>query len=228
MDVTIQRTPVPDGKERQFLMVMAMIATQYDVFRIPGVEHHFNAMCGEVERFVYEKEHPHINTKKENSARVHFAKIFRERYYQYVDREYPKALLPVDFKKIESLLERLEESHSTADEYLEWIFEDYLPRNSSLGVPFIGTVCGSLFLENYCLAHKDLIKDKKKSSAEQQATIDLFSRMRSAARKLNTPETIQSARDMITAFKNGNLLLPDFIKKIDAMEQQAKELEENG
>ncbi len=221
----IDRHPVPEDVCRAFMGTMWTLVKAFGVDKIPGACHYLKLAGEEIDRYQFEQKSPAVTHQKEDTERRKFIAIFRTRFLELTDFEYNKAITPVEAKMVSQLCENLNERGFVVDEYLKWIFEDFLPTNEKFCPPQVRWSCSEFVVHKFLYENRDLMKQRKEQSVRSKQSIDLINRARVCMRQTK-PEEVEKIKILIKDFYEGRIMMDEMRNKIETYEETQKK--ENG
>ncbi len=203
----------PDRYTR-FIDVVDELADVYGVCDSIDIQHHIQILRKAIEQHLFAIQSG-VSGKKQDSKRK-FIAIFQNRYREFTDLEYPKAVTSIEAKAIETTIKKLEEQEAFVEDYLDWFFEKFLPENKKFAPPNIKLLCGDFLLQKFFYTCKDLITQRKKNKLQAIEEVDLYNRLRSIVRETGNNELMQIVKD----FQKGAIMFDEFRVKIVLLEQE--------
>ena len=149
-----ERTSVPEGREEQFILLMLLAAEMTGVGEDPEISHYIKLCQEQVERKIFERTHKISPLKKLNIEAKKYVAIFKQRYLQLTDLEYNRQVSPVDAKLMRQVTKALMDAGFEADEYLKWMFEDFLVENPKFCRPNIKWSGSAFVLDKFLYENK--------------------------------------------------------------------------
>ena len=180
-DSSNKKHPVPENNVEKFMAMVGTLAGVMGIDDIPEVSHYVDLLGEAAARHVFETHHKISPQKKVHNDRKRFIMIFKRRYQELLDLEYKK-VTPVDGKLIHQANKELMKHNFTPDEFLQWVFEEFLVENPHFRPPTIKSVCGQYCLHNFLNEKKELRDAKKRKELDKKAGMDLIQRARGLKR----------------------------------------------
>ena len=213
----IDRHPVPENICRAFLGTMWTMAKAMGVDKIPGACHYLQLAGDEIDRYLFEQKNPASTHHREDMERRKFIAIFRTRFLELTDFEYDKAITPVEAKMISQLCDNLAEKGFSVDEYLKWMYEDFLPTAEKFCPPQLRWSCSEFIVHKFFYENRDLMKQRKEQSANSKLSLDLINRARVCMRQTK-PVEVEKIKDAIKKFYDGGIVIDEMRRIVESYE----------
>lgn len=167
-----------------------------------------------VQRMVFNKDHP--NESNQIVEKRRFIAAFRTRYLQLTDREYKVS--EADYANIRKAVDKLKEASMALDEFLAWLFDDFLVgEGSKFCPPTIKLACGDFVLDKFLYLYKDKIKDRREESLRKQEMAVLIARSRELMRS-EDKNVSEGAKKIIDDFRAKRIVsVTEFRAKLEAL-----------
>lgn len=176
----------------------------------------------EMNRMIFELSHGSSNQHRRVNDRRKYISVFKARYLQVHDWEYPADVSPMDIKCIDSLIDKILEKSFSIDEYLAWYFEVYIPDNPKMAPETIAkSACAYCFAAFMC-ANGAKIQQNKESQKENAELLNVIERAKVLIRESKTPEIADKTKEVIKNFREKRIILIEFRQQIDALEKQGQ------
>lgn len=214
----IERYPVPENTSRAFMGTVWTLVKAFGIDKISGAVHYLQLVGDEIDRYSFEQKNPVSINQKENSERRSYIAIFKTRFLELADFEYDKAITPVEAKMISQISKYLNDRGFSVDEYLRWMFEDFLPVNEHFCPPSIKWSCCNFAVTRFLYEYKDLMKQRKDQSVVSKLSVDLINRARVCIR-MSEPEEVEKIREVVKKFSEGGIILDDMRKIVESYEK---------
>ncbi len=189
----IEKIPIPEDKVERFWAMVLMLAQEMGIDNHKDIYHNVELLGESVERHIVESNLPSSPQKRLGQNRAKFIAIFKKRYVILTDFEYEKVITPADGKLIGQINKKLSDNGMDCDDYMKWLFEDYLPDNLKFCPPSIKQICAQFFISKFLFDYKDVAKDKKKKKLRESEALDLLNRCRVLARLPDQDQDIVDA-----------------------------------
>lgn len=218
----IRKAVSPDNIDR-FESIIAHLLTPLGIDTIPEIMHYVTLLVNACDRYMFEVNHKSPQSKL-NHERKKFIVVFKARYLQLTDMEYPRAITDIDCKMINNLVKQLGEKSLAIEEYLKWLFEDFLPKNDKFNPPTLRFACGNIASERYFYEYKDLSKERSKEETRQKEVLDLVERAKVIMRMPVGEQFREKVKMLLKNFKTASIMISEFRTGIERLEREAKEI----
>lgn len=212
------KSPVPENREQRFMGVVYVLAEEFGITEIPEVYNYVELLGQAVARSVYEKNHKMSPQKKVHNDRKRFIAIFKTRYQQLLDLEYSKRITPVEMKLISQTNKKLLEENFTTDDYLEWVFDEFLVENPKFRPPTIKSICSQFILHSFIGSNEHKREAKRRKKLNDAAGMDLIHRARGMIRSGISGEDEKKIKEVLDGYAKKNIMLSDLRKSIEGLE----------
>ena len=221
----VDRHAMPEDRLERFMGLVYSLVEPFGVDKVPEVQHYVELLGQAIERAVVESKFNGGSTQHRMTAdRRKFIAIFKNRYVALTDLEYNRAITGIDGKMIGQLITILVDKGFEVDEYLAWLFDDFLSENPKFCPPTIKFACGSLAVEKFMFLHKDQIKQKKEEQVRKKMSLDLISRARVLIRTFANDEDMKkNIAEVLRGYRDGSIMLEKMRLDIEAIERKARE-----
>ena len=213
-----ERFPASKDPFSNFVTVLLLQAEHFGVRSDRNVAHHINLLVEACQqRIVRSKK----STRKRKITETRkFILMFTNRYLQLTDFEYSGRITDVQYKSVEATARQLGEIGSSVEEYMEWLFGEFLPSNDEFCPPSISHACSKYIFSNFRYVMKE--KLKKRHDGEQ--------------RKLQEDETVRRGQVLMSkgvegvkgwfdAYDRARISMVELLEKITAAEDGLAGLE---
>lgn len=214
------KAPVSENREQRFMGVVYVLANEFGIDDIPSIYHHVELLGQAVARHVFEQNHKMSPQKKVHSDRKRFIAIFKRRYIESYDLEYTRKVTPVEGKQINQANKMLLGDGFTPDEYLEWLFDDFLVENPKFSPPTIKSSCSHFTLHQFLVANKERRVAKKRQEQDRISGMDLITRARGLLRGELEAGEIKKLKDALKSYSEKDIMLSEFRKIVEAIEEK--------
>jgi len=215
--------PVPEDRAERFMGMVFVMAEMCGIEEYPEVYHYVELLSEAVGRHVFEKYHKVSPQKKVHNDRKRFITIFKTRYRQLMDLEYGKTLTPIEAKLINQTNRALAEAGFACDDYLAWLFEDFLVENPKFRPPTIKSICSQFFIHSFADANRELKDSKKRHELNKKEGLDLISRSRGLLRGGMEKEDDKNMREVLNKYGSRDIMLPELRKVVENLEKQYRQ-----
>lgn len=186
------------------LIISAAAATGMD--RCSPVGHHIQLAIEEARRFKYNLTHPQSNDQRLEIEKRRFIAIFKNKYLELTDNEYCRVISDIEAKMIKQLNENLLEKNFSCDEFLQWLFDIFLPVEPKFSPPAIKFVCSHFVIDKFFFENKDVMKQKKEQVLRQKQVIDLINRARVLIRTSSSKEEAEEIKNCIKKYRDEGIM----------------------
>lgn len=214
----------PNTPEILFINSLETMLKSVGITKMYEAMDYFKLMKESVYRDVFSRQNPNNAEKyKEHRGRQAFIKIFQFRYKQTYDIDYNVPISDRDAHCIAVLLKDLEDAKIPMDAYLEWYFEEYVPKRESK-VESIIYPCKKWVLQSFKLNNKDVMEDIQQKQLEEKERIALFERGKSIIRdsKFIKKEIGEEVIVMLKKYNNNELTQEELRDQITRLEETLK------
>lgn len=215
-----KKTPVSSDKVERFMGVVYVLAEEFGINDIDEVYHYVELLGEAAARYSFEQSHKMSPQKKVHSDRKRFIAVFKTHYEQTYDLEYTKKIAPTEGKLIHQANKMLSNEGFTADEYLKWVFDQFIPDNSGLGIPTIKSVCSHWFLHSFITSNQELRKAKKRREMSRKEGMDLIQRARGLLRGEISEADQKNLKVSLKKYGDRDIMLSDFRKTVQELEKK--------
>ena len=215
------RKPVPENTCRAFMGCMWTTVKMAGIDKIPAACHYLQLACQEINRHMFEQKNPVSTHHKEDAERRRYFTIFKTRFRELGDFEYTSVITPVEAKMVGQLCESLAEKGFTVDEYLQWMFDVFLPVNDKFNPPQLKWSCCAFIVNKFLYENKDLMNTRKNDKLNSKLTTDLINRARVCMRKASEQAKTEDAEKMkkvIKDFWDGGIVIDEMRKLVEGYE----------
>jgi hypothetical protein len=226
-----ERFSVPEDREEQFLLQVLLSAQMTGVAEDPEISHYIQLLREQVERKIFERTHKVSPMKKLNMEAKKYVAIFKQRYLQLTDLEYSRQVSPVDAKLMRQVTKALMEVGFEADEYLKWMFEEFLVENPKFCPPNIKWSGSGFVLDKFLYEHRAKMKEKKQAETRKREMLDLIERARTLMRcfvELGEKEKKEKVKALLKKHSDEGIMVTELRSQIQAFEGQLRQLGQSG
>jgi hypothetical protein len=218
----IDRHPIPDDTCRTYMGMVWTLAKVMGIDKIPSAVHYLQLHCDEINRHIFEQKSPAVTHHREDCERRKYIAIFRTKYLELTDLEYNKAITPVEAKMVSQVCDNLAEKGLTVDEYLKWMFDEFLPTAEKFCPPQLRWSCSDFIISKFFYENRDLLKQRKEEAIRSKLSVDLMNRARVCMRQVK-PEDIEKIKEMIKKFFDGGIVIDEMRKLVESYEAAIKQ-----
>ena len=205
----VDRHAMPEDHLERFMGILYSMMEPFGIDKVPEVCHYVELLGQAIERAVVESKFNGGSAQHRMTAdRRKFIVIFRNRYVSLTDLEYTRAITGVDGKMIGQVISILNDKGFEVDEYLTWLFDDFLAENPKFCPPTIKFACGSLAVEKFMFLNRDKIKQKKEELIRKKMSLDLIARARVLIRTFANDENVKKKiADVLRSYRDGSIMI---------------------
>jgi hypothetical protein len=221
----IERIPVPDNKVERFMFIIYSMVEDFGIDQVPEVLRQVEQLGESVDRYIWEERHKVSPSRRVHGDRKRFISIFKARYLQLTDLEYRRQVTPIDAKLVNQVNRTLRDAGHDAEEYLKWLFEEFLVENPKFCPPTMKQICSNFFIHKFLYENrKNSVVDKEEDDRQKEAH-DLVARGRVLLRSGLSAENDEKVRERLKEYSEGRIIIHELRKFIEAVEQgnQGKE-----
>ena len=221
----VDRHAMPEDHLERFMGILYSMMEPFGIDKVPEVCHYVELLGQAIERAVVESKFNGGSAQHRMTAdRRKFIVIFRNRYVSLTDLEYTRAITGVDGKMIGQVISILNDKGFEVDEYLTWLFDDFLAENPKFCPPTIKFACGSLAVEKFMFLNRDKIKQKKEELIRKKMSLDLIARARVLIRTFANDENVKKKiTDVLRSYRDGSIMIEKMRVDIEDLERIARE-----
>ena len=211
--------PLPANQAEKFMAMVYALTDIMNIEEIPDVYHHVELLGESVARHAFETHHKMSPQKKVHSDRKRFIAIFKTRYQQLLDLEYIKKITAVEGKLVSQINKVLLKEGFTPDDFLKWIFDDFLIDNPKFRPPTLKSLCSQYVLHTFLDGNQALREAKKRQELDRIAGFDLIQRARGLRRiKGIDKKDDEKLKDVLEGYAQRSIMLPEFRKVVEGFE----------
>lgn len=208
----------------RFISMLMLSAEMSGVHNYPEISHYVELLVESVNRQLFNQDNVSIDNKPENNLRKRFIQNFKTRYMQLMDIEYNKPISGADAKIILSTIKTIVDTGFTDDQYLEWVFEEFLVENPKFRPPSLKSICSQHFVHSFIDANREIKEDNHKKELMRKRSMDLLARARVIMRTELSQEEIEEIRDSLKKFAAAEISIVDLNKLVVKYEEKLKEV----
>jgi hypothetical protein len=215
----IEKVEIPEDKVERFWVMVLMFAQEMGIENHKDIYHNVELLGKAVERYLVERNLPTSPQKKVSQERAKFISIFKRRYVELTDYEYERVITGADSKLMNQVNKKLKECGFDCDDYLKWMFEDFLPDNPKFCPPVIKQVCAGWYMEKFLYEHRELAHSRKKDKIRMSESSDLLNRCRALIRKEGqSKDVISDIKISLENYKKNAISLEELRTKVQNWE----------
>ena len=204
--------------------VVYSLVEPFGIEDIPEVFHYVELLGQAIERQIVESKFAGTPQHRMSADRRKFISIFKNRYLHLVDQEYSRAITGVDGRLINQLVKVMTDNGFDVDEYLAWLFEQFLSENPKFCPPTIKFSCSNFVVEKFLYENKEKIKQRREDEIRKKASLDLIARGRVLIRIYASDENIKKKIvDVLTGFRDGSIMIEKLREEIEFLEKGVRE-----
>ncbi len=213
-----KKHPLPANQAEKFMAMVWALTDVMSIEEIPEVYHYVELLGESVQRHAFETVHKVSPQKKVHKDRKRFIAIFKTRYQQLLDLEYSKSITPAEGKLIHQTNKMMEAQGFTPDDFLKWVFEDFIIENDSFRPPTIKSLCSQYVTHKFLDENKELREAKKRKELDQKAGLDLINRARGLRRRKMSKEDEEKLLKTLEDYSKRRIMLSEFRKVVEGFE----------
>lgn len=215
-----KKSPISTNKVQRFMGVVYLLAEEFGIEEIDDVYHYVELLGDAVARHAFEQTHKVSPQKKVHNDRKRFIVAFKTRYQQAYDLEYTRAITPTEAKLVHQANKALIKEGFTADEYLKWVFEEFLPENPKLSLPQMKSVCSQFFLHSFITSNQEIRQAKKRHELSRKEGMDLIQRARGLLRSDMNKKDEKNLRRALKEYSDRGIMLSEFRTIVQQLEKR--------
>jgi len=212
------KSSVPTSYPERFMARVWDDAEMYRMLEIPDIYHHIGLLEESIGRHLLKLNGKASPQKTENSDRKRFIVIFKNRYQQLMDLEYSRTVVGADIKMIDQAVKELIGKGFTIDEYLAWVFEDFLVDNSHFRPPTIKAICGQYVCHSFFDNNKEMREARERKETDKRAGLDLIGRTRVLLRSGLGENYVDLIKRTLKGYRDKEVTLLQFRKVVEEVE----------
>lgn len=194
----------PNTPEIVFMSSLRQMLKSVGIDKIHEAMDYFKLMEESVVRDVFNRQNPsNTNRYKEHRGRQNFIAIFKNRYKLLYDVEYEIPISDREAHHINLLLKKLEEKKIPIDCYLEWYFEEYVPKSKKT-VDSIAFSCSPWVSQAFILQNKDRMEEITQKELRERERIEIFEKAKELMRNAKAIGNIEVADEVLGSVKQYN------------------------
>ena len=234
----IDRLPIPDDNVERFMGIIHSMVEPFGIDKISDVMHYIELLDQSVDRYLFNLKNKVSPKRKEHEDRKRFITIFEKRFLHSTDLDYSRPISAIDSRMMAQVAEKIEEKGFTVDEFLQWVFEIFLPDEPKFNPPTIHLVCTNFVVEKFLYQNKEKMKQRKEEDIHKKDALDVVNRARAVMRmyrELGLPEEAQKIIILLKKYgKEGIISLEEVRKAVEQAElnikqsQAQKDIKEGG
>jgi len=213
----------PNTPEIVFMNSLRMMLKSVGIDKIHEAMDYFKLMEDAVGREIFFRQNPNNTTRyKEHRGRQNFIAIFKNRYRIMYDIDYEIPVSEREAHSIGLLLKKLEDKKIPIDFYLEWYFDDYVPKSKKT-VDSIGFACSPWVSQAFLLQNRDNMEDLAKRELEEKERIEIFERAKELlrnAKAIGNSELAEELLSLLKQYNNSTVTLDQLREEIKKMKDK--------
>jgi len=214
--------PISSNQVEKFMGMVWVLADMCSIEDAPDVYHYVELLSEAVGRHQFNSSTVSPQ-KKVHVDRKRFIAIFKTRYEQLLDLEYTRQITPVEAKLINQLNKMLADAGFMSDDYLAWVFDDFLVENPKFRPPTIKSVCAQFFVHSFIDANKELKDARRRQELDKRAGMDLIQRARALLRGSIQDVDGEKIKLTLTGYSERRIMLSDFRKVVESIEEKYRQ-----
>jgi hypothetical protein len=217
------KNPIPENNIEKFMGMVWVLTDAFGINDIPDILHYVELLSESTTRYVFESTHNSAPKKTSHDSRKRFIAIFKARYAESYDLEYVKTITPIEAKLVNQLNKTLKESGFTTDDYLEWLFNDFLEENEKFRPPTIKMSCSQFIIHKFIVDNAELKETRKNKEIEKKISLDLISRARVLLRGGLPKDDDKKTREILKEYGDRNIMLAEFKTYVEELEKKQRQ-----
>jgi len=209
---------------------MGMIYSLVEPFgidEVPEVYHYVELLGQAIERQIVESKFSDSSQNRTVVDRRKYITIFKNRYLHLTDMEYTRAITGVDGRLINQIIKALNDNGFEVDEYLTWLYGDFLVENPKFCPPSIKFSCSNFVVEKFLYEHREKIKQRREDQVRKKESLDLIARARVLIRTFADDEGVKKKIvDILTGYRDGSIMIEKVRGEIEALEKAVRTTQE--
>ena len=177
----MSKTPIPIDLPLRFASIVQSMVDPFGINEIPEALNYLALMEREIKRFVLERNLPETS-KGMHKERATFIQIFQNYYLKRYGYEYAHSVSSGEAKNIGRLVTLLEKRNFTTEEYLRWVFEVLLERDTNRAVTVSG-VTSNHVIEAFFAGNRELADRKVQEGIQRAEKLTFINRLNAVRRK---------------------------------------------
>lgn len=221
----IKRVPIPEDNVERFMTLILSMVEPCGIDQIPEIMHYVELLSQQVDYHVYSKKNKISPQKKVHEDRKRFIRIFKQRYRLAYDLEHSSRLTGADGKMINQANRFLIKEGFDCDEYLKWVFEEFLVDNPRFAPANIKQVCSNFVLHKFIVANDEVRKERYDDERRKKDLMALIGKGRAMARDAKDrgdEKFAERVTKVLKDFRDNNMVQEEFKKAIFALESEVE------
>jgi len=219
----IFRVPIPKNNVEMFVGMVHTFAELCGVNKIPELQHQIDLLSREVDSYLFDKRNGPVRHKA-GEEKQRFIIIFKNRFREEYDYEYPNTLKPVDLHMLgDFIAKKLSVNHIDSAFYLEWFFTSFLDEHRYMVPPDIPKSVSSKAWSVFVFEHKEQLKERKEQALVQSEGMDLINRARLVIRNTEDEDIKTKVIEVLKKYKEGSIIISEFRKEVLGLEKAIRQ-----
>lgn len=219
----VDRHAVPEDRLERFMGMVYSLVEPFGIEEVPEVFHYVELLGQAIERQIVESKFAGTPQHRITADRRKFISIFKNRYLSMTDLEYGRAITGVDGRLVNQLSKVLADNGFEVDEYLTWLFSDFLVENPKFCPPTIKMSCSNFVIEKFLYEHREQIKQRREDQIRQKSSLDLIARARVLIRTFaEDEESKKKIIEVLKGYRDGSIMLEQMRVDIEQMEKAVR------
>lgn len=218
MSKETEKVPIPEDNVERFMTLLWSMVGPCGIDQFPDILHYVEMLSQSIDRYSFEKTHSMSPQKKVHEERKKFIRIFKQRYVMAYDLEYGHKLTGIEGKLINQANKQLKDSGFDCDEYLRWVFDDYLVENPKFAPANMKQMCSTFFLHKFIVEHRGLKEERGVAEKEKKDVMALIGKGRELmrnAKENGDSVTEEKVRQVLKDFKEKRIMLSELRRAIN-------------
>lgn len=223
----VERHAVPEDRLERFMGLIYSLVEPFGIDEVPEVYHYVELLGQAIERQIAESKFAGSPLNRTAADRKKFITIFKNRYLHLTDMEYARAITGVDGRLVNQLSKVLTDNGFEVDEYLTWLYGDFLVENPRFCPPSIKFSCSNFVVEKFLYEHKEQIKQRREDQVRKKESLDLIARARVLIRIFADDEGMKKKIiDTLKGYRDGDIMLEKVREEIEGLERAVRTAQE--
>jgi len=219
----VDRHAVPEDRLERFMGLIYSLVGPFGIDEIPEVYHYVELLGQAIERQIVESKFAGSPQTRTAADRRKFIVIFKNRYLHHTDVEYSRSITGIDGKLINQLVKVLTDNGFDVDEYLTWLYDEFLRENPKFSPPSIKFSCSNFVMEKFLFENREKIKQRREDNLRKKESLDLISRARVLLRTYPEDENLKKKIvTALTSYRDGGIILEKMREEIEGLERAVR------
>jgi hypothetical protein len=168
-------------------------AALHGVMKDKNVEHHVNLLLEAVNRAIFNIENKiqEAPANKDDKAKK-FISIFNLGFHKYTKGSVVLPITSAQRVMMDATIKNLERGDGDIEEYITWVFDDFLPKTNGKFSPALSTFLTTFIVQQYFIDMKEKIEKRKKNVLNNVELTDILNRYRTLMRNEKLSEDVRN------------------------------------